>query len=97
MLFLVKGALRHEALWHRWFERAEGLLPQAAVSAALCGGGGEAAKRATETCSQGWLAAGGAAVGGSPVGRQQLFDVYVHPHPNFTGAMGPGRRLPGIR
>lgn len=36
MLFLVKGPLRHEAMWRAWFERAEGLLPAQAVSNALC-------------------------------------------------------------
>lgn len=123
MLFLVKGELRHEALWRKWFERAEGLLPIQAVSNALCSGetplskviaacsaqGADAQqpqeqeqpqqRLGASTASKGSLG-GGAARGlgsdwrpGRPraargvdiLARQHLFDVYVHPHPNFTG------------
>lgn len=89
MLFLVKGDLRHEALWHRWFERVEGLLPEQAVRSALCSGG--AAKRVPKACSHGWWPSAEPA-GGGPLHRQHLFDVYVHPAPNFTGALGSACR-----
>lgn len=136
MLFLVKGPLRHEAMWHQWFERAAGLLPAQAVSNALCASedgmpdalaacsslarGDGAAADASRGTAAAWAAAGhggsgggrsrgaaaAAAAGGlaerllggvpglhgrpaqrSVLERQHLFDVYVHPHPNFTGAL----------
>jgi len=172
MLFLVKGPLRHEALWRAWFERAEGLMPAQAVSNALCasedgmpaalsacsslasrtvpqhspagvgapptavearngssgsstasvppgpsgsasnGGstGSSGGRRITSTANsrtrsrssrsstdrtgassirrwlyERWQGSGGAGRAPGVLDRQHLFDVYVHPHPNFTG------------
>ena len=128
MLFLVKGELRHEALWRLWFERAQGLLPTQAASNALCSGqtdlprviaacgsalgAGEQQPEQQQQVEQqqqqqlDWKGAargssGGGAARGLGAGwrpgrrhagrgadilaRQHLFDVYVHPHPNFTG------------
>jgi hypothetical protein len=82
MLFLVKGPLRHEAVWQAWFERAAGLLPAQAVSNALCASEARM-PAALAACSS--LAGGEALVGQGVLHRQHLFDVYVHPHPNFTG------------
>jgi hypothetical protein len=116
MLFLVKGPLRHEAVWHAWFERAAGLLPAQAVSDALCRTE-DGMPEALTACSS--LVPGerrdvgsgpshvGSSSGGSKYGpggwhpgwhssraaepgvldRQHLFDVHVHPHPNFTGRL----------
>lgn len=82
MLFLVKGPLRHEAVWQAWFERAAGLLPAQAVSNALCASEARM-PAALAACSS--LAGGEALAGQGVLHRQHLFDVYVHPHPNFTG------------
>lgn len=136
MLFLVKGPLRHEALWRQWFERAAGLLPAQAVSNAMCASE-EAMPEALAACSSlagaqqaaagsssseggrgssgsgkgisrnsthsggltDWVldavwrpggdsqgtAASSSSSGSDILERQHLFDVYVHPHPNYTG------------
>ncbi|KAI3432241.1 hypothetical protein D9Q98_003802 [Chlorella vulgaris] len=91
MLFLVKGPLRHEAVWQAWFERAAGLLPAQAVSNALCASEARM-PAALAACSS--LAGGEALAGQGVLHRQHLFDVYVHPHPNFTG-YAPGSLLYG--
>lgn len=126
MLFLTKGELRHEAMWRKWFERAEGLLPTQAVSNALCSGDAHL-PQVMEACGNtlgageqqqrrqqhDWSGAAGsgsfggrgastlgagsgwrpgrrqAARGADILARQHLFDVYVHPHPNFTGEGAP--------
>lgn len=120
MLFLVKGPLRHEAVWRAWFERAAGLLPAQAVSNALCASeeGMPDALAACSSLAQGAGSMASSSAVGSRAGdpplqqhasigsgggssakgwhssqpvragvldRQHLFDVYVHPHPNFTG------------
>ena len=155
MLFLVKGRLRHEALWRAWFERAAGLLPTRAVASALCTGSdnlpsvlaacaaavagppiqdpaaaaaaavaaaAEAGGQRNASAAAAATAAGAAAAAaaaqqqtkrrdlsgsanwahwlsdhlGAPAKErgppppsvldgQHLFDIYVHPHPNFTG------------
>ncbi|KAL4424080.1 hypothetical protein ABPG75_001381 [Micractinium tetrahymenae] len=155
MLFLVKGPLRHEAMWRAWFERAEGLLPAQAVSNALCASedgmpaalaacsslaspptqagappgvrssssgsssskqpgrpagpaaGSGSSSSSSSSSSTGsslrrWLYErwhpGGASRAPGVLDRQHLFDVYVHPHPNFTGypagSLLHGRELP---
>ncbi len=138
MLFLVKGPLRHEAMWRAWFERAQGLLPAQAVSNSLCasedgmpaalaacsslanppsqagalpgahsgGSGGNrrqpaappgpssssrssSSSSSTASSLRRWLYErwhpGGTSPAPGVLDRQHLFDVYVHPHPNFTG------------
>lgn len=135
MLFLVKGPLRHEAMWRAWFERAQGLLPAQAVSNALCASedgmpaalaacsslasppsqagappgvhsssssssskqpGGPPAASSSSSSRAGsslrrWLYErwhpSGASRAPGVLDRQHLFDVYVHPHPNFTGGL----------
>lgn len=146
MLFLVKGPLRHEAMWRAWFERAQGLLPAQAVSNALCASedgmpaalaacsslasppsqagappgvhsssssssskqpGGPPAASSSSSSRAGsslrrWLYErwhpSGASRAPGVLDRQHLFDVYVHPHPNFTGyppgSLLHGRELP---
>jgi hypothetical protein len=82
LLFLTKGDILHEALWREWFQAAAGQLPEGSVRRAACTGGGKwrgaAAERALAACAPDPADA-------DPLRGQHLYDVWVHPHPNFTG------------
>lgn len=97
LLLLTKGEAAHDGMWRQWFAAAGGQVPAAAAAAAACAPGAPAGAAAA-------LAAACVAGGdqddpsGDVIGRQHLFDVWVHTLVNFTGfppsSVFHGRELP---
>lgn len=69
LLFVAERAIIHERVWRAWFAAAEGLVPAEALhNSSACEQGSFQADLVRHLC----------AGGGSELGRQHLFSVFVH-------------------
>mmetsp|Transcript_16470 Transcript_16470/g.49327 ORF Transcript_16470/g.49327 Transcript_16470/m.49327 type:complete len:505 (+) Transcript_16470:419-1933(+) len=75
LMFLSAEGLHHEDTWRDWFKDAGGLVPKERVKEHGCGD--KQLKRLVRSC--------GIRPDASPLDRQFLFNVYMHPSSSFKG------------
>ena len=76
LLFLVRGAMHHEAIWRSWFEGAGGLVPKSTAFA-------QCSDPASKDCA--YLLEQAGSKHSNVLSRQHLFSVHVHAGPDFKG------------
>jgi hypothetical protein len=76
-MFLTRGPMHHEALWSRWLATAAGLVPLDLLR--------------SSNCTEGYLMELHTLCvpqpGADVVAAQHLFTLYVHPQPDWEGAL----------
>ncbi|BDA47491.1 probable glycosyltransferase BC10 at C-terminar half [Coccomyxa sp. Obi] len=83
IMFLSKAELFHESSWALWFQHAAGLLPVSALQATSYVGknGSASCDEERVRLAQRWCSP--AAQGSGVLQRQHLFNVYIHPLPDY--------------
>ncbi|CAL8472071.1 g11613 [Coccomyxa elongata] len=97
IMFLSKAELFHESSWALWFQHAAGLLPVSALQSTSQNGKDESTvcNKDRVQLAQRWCSP--AAQGSGVLQRQHLFNVYIHPLPDYgyfpEGSIFRGREI----